>query len=204
MVGDASARAVPSLVDVVRSYAPDLTLLNSQELPAWLPELPTPPPGWVLGRIDADQAPTRIALHRNATSSAWDGCEIVNFFTFAGSVPPEVVHADTACTLHAVGADNITTQLLFVPPGLDVTAALATGEFTMGGKHVWGQYTAYLAQEPAVAVARGDEQRRVLLEHNTFVTAEARPRLQREVLQTGDAFYQALISALGQGASRGD
>lgn len=196
MVGDPSVRAVPSLVDAVRNYAPDLRLLNDQELPAWLPELPTPPPGWVLGRIDAAQAPTRIALHRNATSPAWDGCEIVNFFTFAGSVPPEVVHADTACTLHAVGADNISTQLLFVPPGLDVTAALATGEFIMGGKHVWAQYAAYLAQEPAGAAGRGDEQRGVLLEYNTFVTAEARPRLQSEVLQTGDAFHEELISAL--------
>ena len=200
MVGDPSARAVPSLVDVVRNCASDLTLLNGQELPIWLPALPTPPPGWVLGRIDADQAPTRIALHCNATGPAWDGCEIVNFFAFTGSVPREVVHANAACTLHAVGADNISTQLQFVPPGLDATAALATGEFVMGGKRVWGQYTAYLAQEPAGAVARGHEQgqRGVLVEHNTFVTAEARPRLQREILQTGDAFYQALISALRQ------
>jgi len=44
---------------------PDLSLLNGRELPIWLPALPAPPAGWVLGRIDADQAPTRITLHRN-------------------------------------------------------------------------------------------------------------------------------------------
>jgi hypothetical protein len=139
-------------------------------------------------------------LHGDAADPVWDGCEIVNLFAFTGSLPREVLHANAACTLHAVGADNISTHPLFVPTGLDATAVLASGEFAMGGKRVWAQYTAYLAQEPAGSVARGHEQsqRGVLVEHNTFVTAEARPRLQREILQTGDAIYQAMISALRQ------
>ena len=78
MVGNTGARAVPSLVDVVRTYVPDLTLLNGQQLPVWLQALPAPPPGWALGRIDADQTPTRIALHRNAGDPTWDGCEVIN------------------------------------------------------------------------------------------------------------------------------
>jgi hypothetical protein len=200
MVGEPSPQAVPSVVDVVRNYVPDLTLLNGEQLPAWLPTLPTPPRGWVLGRVDTDPAPTRIALHRNVADPTWDGCEVVNFFEFTGSLPREVVHANTACTLQGVGADNITTELLFVPPDLNATAAVATGEFSMGGKGVWARYTAFLAQEPAGSLARGDRQnqRGVLVEHNSFVTAEALPRLQRELLQTGDAFCQALISALRQ------
>jgi hypothetical protein len=198
MVGDPSDRALPSLVDVVRNYVSDLTLLNGQELPVWLPALPAPPPGWVLGRIDADEAPTRIALHRKAADQSWDGCEVINLFAFPGSLPYEVVPANAACTLDAVRADNISTHSLFVPPGLDATAARASGEFKMGGKRVWAQYTAYLAEEPVGSVARGHEQskRGVLVEHNTFVTAEARPRLHHEILQMGDALDQALISAL--------
>ena len=92
----------------------------------------------------------------------------------------------------------MSTHPLFVPPGLDAAAALASGEFALSGKRVWARYTAYLAQRPAGAVARGHEegQRGVLIEHNTFVTAEALPRLQPEVLQTADATYKALISAL--------
>jgi hypothetical protein len=152
----------------------------------------------VLGRIDADQAPTRIALHRNATDPGWDGCEIVNVFAFTGLVPPEVVQAETACSLQGVGADNVSTELLFVPPGLNAIAAVATGEFSMGGKRVWARYSAFLAQEPPSPVARGDQpgRRGMLVEHNTFVTGESLPRLQRELLQTGDAFYQAIIAAL--------
>lgn len=200
MVGDPSAQAVPSVVDVVRNHVPDLTLLNGEQLPAWLPTLPTPPPGWVLGRIDTEQAPTRIALHRNAADPTWDGCEVVNFFEFTGSLPREVVHANAACTLHAVGADNIATHPLFVPPDLDATAALASGEFALGGKRVWAQYTAYLVQELADAVTRGrgHGHRGVLLEHNTFVTAEAVPKLQREIVQMGNAVQQTLFSALSQ------
>ncbi len=189
---------MPSLVDVVRTRVPDLTLLNGQQLPGWLKALPAPPPGWALGRIDADQAPTRITLHRNAGDPSWDGCEVINLFAFTGLLSREVVHADIACTLNAVGAHNISTHPLFVPPGLDATAALASGEFALRGKRVWARYTAYLAQRPASSVARGHEegQRGVLVEHNTFVTAEALPRLQPEVLKTGDATYKALISAL--------
>ena len=191
---------MPSVVDVVRKYVPDLTILNSQQLPAWQPTLPTPPPGWVLGRIDTDPAPTRIALHRNVADPNWDGCEVVNLFEFTGSLPLEVVPANAACTLHAVGADDIATRPLFVPPDLDATAALASGEFAMGGKRVWAQYTAYLAQEPADAATRGrgHRHRGMLLEHNTFITVDSVPKLHREIVQMGYDIQQTLISALSQ------
>ena len=96
------------------------------------------------------------------------------------------------------GSFSVSRYPLFVPPGLDAAAALANGEFVLGGKRVWARYTAYLAQRPASSVARGHEEGHlgVLVEHNTFVTAEALPRLQPEVLQTGDATFKALISAL--------
>jgi hypothetical protein len=198
MASHPNARAVPSLVDVVGHHVADLTQLSGQQLPIWLPALPTPPPGWVIGRIDVDPAPTRIALHRNAADPSWDGCEVINIFTFTGSLPHDVVPANAACTLQAVGADNISTHPLSMPPSPKASAALASGEFTLGGRRVWAQYTAYLAQGTVDSVARDHEQRQHgrLVEHNTFVTAEARPRLHRDILQMGDSLYQALISAL--------
>lgn len=195
-----NVRAVPSLVDVVDHYVPDLTLVSLQELPRWLPALSAPPPGWAIGRMDADLAPTRITVHRNASDSSWDGCEVINLFAFTGSLPHEVVHDNAASTLRALGADSVDSYPLFVPSALDATGALASGVFTLGGQRVWAQYTAYLVQEPAGSAAHshGHRTRGALVEHNTFVTAEARPRLRREIIQMGDAVYEALISALRQ------
>jgi hypothetical protein len=200
MVRNPNAQAVPSLVDVVGHYVPDLTHLGGQQLRVWLPTLPAPARGWVIGRVDTDQAPTRIALHREGIDTPWDGCDVINLFVFTGSLPHEVVSANAACTLHGVGADNISTQPISMPPDLDATAALASGEFAMGEQRVWARYTAYLGQRPAGSVAheQGLRQRGVLVEHNTFVTAEARPSLHSEILQMGGAVNQALISALRQ------
>lgn len=95
-------------------------------------------------------------------------------------------------------AENISIHPIFLPPSLDATATLASGEFTMGGQRVWARYTAYLAQGSRCPATRDHRQRwpGALMEHNTFVTAKSRPGLHHEILQMSNAVDQALISAL--------
>jgi len=193
---------VPSLADRVGRCASDLTLVSGQNLPIWLPALPAPPAGWAIGRIDASEAPTRIVLSRSGSGTAWDGCGVLNLFAFTGPVPSEVIEANIACTLRAVSAGSLHSQPLFMPsrPGLDVTAALASGEFLMSGHRLRAQYTAYLVQ-PEEGDAAGDSKRSRrggLVEHNTFITAEADPGTHRELTKMGDAVYEALKLALTQ------
>jgi len=193
---------VPALADIVGRYVSDLTLAGGQLLPVWLPTLPPPPAGWVIGQLEASQAPTRIALHPSVSGTAWDGCGVLNLFAFTGSVPRDVIEANTACTLRAVSADNLHSQPLLVPsrPGFDVAATSASGEFLMSGQRLRAQYTAYLLQAEEGSAA-GDSKRNRrggLVEHNAFITAEADPGTHRELTQMGDAVYEALKLALTQ------
>lgn len=192
--------AAPSLVASVGRYASDLTLGNGQHLPIWLPVLSALPLGWVIGQIDASESPTRVVLHRNASGTAWDACGVLNVYAFTGSVPREVIEAEIACTLRGIGANNTDSQPRFIPsrPGLDVTAASAGGEFVMGGHRVRAQYTAYLVQ--AKTGAEVVESKRIrrggLVEHNTFITAQAEPKTHREQVELDDSIYAALRTAL--------
>lgn len=192
--------AVPSLVASVGRYASDLTLINGQYLPIWLPALSAPSFGWVIGRIDASASPTRIVLHRNTSGTAWDGCGILNLYAFAGPVPCEVIEAEVACTLRGIGADNMYSRPCVIPsrPGLNVTAASAGGEFVMSGRRVRAQYTAYLVQAGEGTESEGSKRscRGGLIEYNTFITAEAHPETHREVIEMNDEIHAALITAL--------
>jgi hypothetical protein len=119
-----------------------------------------------------------------------------------GSVPRDVIEANTACTLRAVGADNLHSQPLLVPSrtGFDLAATSASGEFLMSRQRLRAQDTAYLVQA-AEGSAAGDSKRNRrggLVEHNTFITAEADPGTHRELTQMGDAVYQILRLALTQ------
>lgn len=189
---------VPALVDIARNFVADLALATGQDLPAWLPTLSSPPEGWLIGQPDIDQAPTRIALHRNSSSLSWDGCEIVNLFAFTGSLPHEFVHANVVCTLQAIEADNIAIEPLSLPssPGYDVSAALAVGNFAMNKRRVRGRYSAYLVQEAGDIGIRGQIRRGALVEHHTFVTAEADHRVHLELVGMVRDLSEALQSAL--------
>jgi len=191
---------VPSLVVSIGRYASDLTLINGQHLPIWLPALSAPSLGWVIGQIDASASPTRIVLHRNVSGTAWDGCGILNLYAFTGSVPREVIEAEIACTLRGIGADNTYSQPCFITsrPGLNVTAASAGGEFLMSGHRARAQYTAYLVQAGKGTEGEGSKRscRGGLVEHNTFITAEAHPKTHQEVIDMNDEIYAALRTAL--------
>ncbi|NVN50292.1 hypothetical protein HLY00_1459 [Mycolicibacterium hippocampi] len=103
-----------------------------------------------------------------------------------------------ACTLQAIEADNIAIEPLSLPssPGYDVSAALAVGNFAMNKRRVRGRYSAYLVQEAGDIGIRGQIRRGALVEHHTFVTAEADHRVHLELVGMVRDLSEALQSAL--------
>ena len=193
--------AVPSLRDAVRRHASNLPVVDAQQLPSWLPALAHPPAGWVIGQLDPGVGPTRIVLRRNLSDDSWDCCAILNLYAFTGSVPSEVIEAETASTLRAISANFRGSWLVAVPArdGLHVDAASAAGEFLLGGRKLHGQYTAYLVQTEHAAASNHHNAapvRGALIEHNIFSAVHTDTRTRRELTDMDDAVLTALRRAV--------
>lgn len=191
----------PSLLDTVRRNTSHLALVSGQHLPAWLPALAPPPTGWVVGRLDAGGAPTRMLLRRKKTGEGWGGCAVLNLYAFSGRVPTEIVQAETASTLRAIGEIHEDSRPITVPArdGLHVAAASAVGEFALGGRRLHCRYTAYLVQtqDEAAAIPLGSETSRgALVEHNIFVADDTDDRMRRELTDMDDAVLAAIRTAV--------
>ena len=192
---------VPSLLDAVRRHTTHLALVGGQDLPTWLPTLAHPPTGWLIGCLDAGIGPTRMLLRRNKTGDYWGGCAILNIYALTGRVPTEVIEAEAASTLRAIGEAYLGSRPIAIPArdGLQVTAASAVGEFALGGRRLQGQYTAYLVQteDEATAMFRGRETARgALVEHNVFLADHTNTRMQHELIDMDYAVLNAVRAAV--------
>ena len=194
-----TADAIPSLSDSLGRHARAVTLVGGHELPTWFPDLPLPPEGWTIGRTAAAPTPTRILLSSNVYGSAWDGCGVLNLFTFTGRVPTELVEARVDATLRIAGALNIDRRAMAMPahPELCVAAASAAGEVTIGGRRLRSRFTAYLVQKRDIGCdSEQGGTRGALVEHNMFLAAEANDKTERELFNMDDQIHSAMMKVL--------
>lgn len=189
---------ISGLIDIVGRCVTNVTLASGQDLGIWLPGLGPPPNGWSTANVANHRTPTRIAVHGNQ-SGDWDACEIINMWAFTGRLSAGTITANIACTLNSVGAENIISSPVQLPPSacsFDVTSASAEGDFTLSGQAVHGRYLAVLVQGGTDRNNDKSLPRGALLEHNTFTSARANSSVLRDLECMSDAVIRAQMQVL--------
>src|SRR5271155_874843 len=134
--------AVSSLAEVLAEHNGELTLVSSAHLPLWLPEL-TVPRGWEVDAVKG-AAVTRMLLRRPGSADHSDGCEVLNLYRVAGSMPVSLVLDNADRTLRDIGADCIRTHRIETRPRYGVIATRSSGRLHIGAHTVHSQYSYYV------------------------------------------------------------
>ena len=183
--------AVSSVAEEVRRHVGSIALVPADGLSYWLPGLSVPA-GWTIMPTLPGEAPvTRMALCRmTPEQTAWEGCEVIALYQFAGSVPEEVVRDSADRTLRDLDARDILRDTDTLPPIPGATAVRSSGSFVLGGRWVWGQFANYVINTGVVGG---------LVEHSVLVRAPWRARLARGIGELTESVYQSLVASIVAG-----
>lgn len=176
---------VSSLAEVLAEHTGGLTFVPPAHLPLWLPDL-TVPEGWDLGAVDGPTV-TRMLLRRLGSGDNWDGCEVLNLYRVAGTVPEKLVCENAERTLRDSGADCIHTHHIETPPRYGVIAMRSSGLLHSRARTVHSQYTYYVINTAAGGA---------LIEQALMVGSDAQPTLGAEVAKLTDDLYRALLASI--------
>ncbi|HJT95552.1 MAG TPA: hypothetical protein VJ777_27035 [Mycobacterium sp.] len=181
--------AVSSVIEVVGRHVSELTPVPPEDLPMCLPGLSIPW-GWRIGHPENSPVlPTRVAVCGRDSVPGWDGCEIINAFSFTGFAAESEVRKNADCTLRDFNASSIASYTLAAPSEPGVAAVRTSGYFDLVGRRIWAQYSTYVC---------GSETPRdgLLIEHCIFVGSDSRARLRDDVSELSDAVHEAFLTLL--------
>ncbi|WP_284227654.1 hypothetical protein [Mycobacterium antarcticum] len=150
------------------------------------------PEGWQLVQVNgAVLQPTRISICGERGTGGWNGCDTVSLYTFAGSVPPELITQSNDATLLDLGADSVSTHNLAGArsegDGKGIAGVRSSGYYTLADRRFWAQYSTYYANDDARDIG-------VLLSHSVVVGADVRARLRGDIADLSDAVHSAFLT----------
>ncbi|MGE2813934.1 hypothetical protein ACQI5H_02135 [Mycobacterium heidelbergense] len=168
----------------------DVGALSIAQVPGWVRQLGIPE-GWQLVQLyEIPRVPlARMAVLGPREDGGWEAAETISVFGYTGWPVFYEVLSNAAGTLRDLGATDIVTKVLPIPPTRWAAALRSSGTCLIGGRRVWVQQSNYVA---------GSEQPRAgrLIVHSVFVDAASRGRLAEDISQMGDAVYQGFVAAL--------
>jgi hypothetical protein len=181
-----------SLVDVLFAdeEITDIGALTGAQVPEWLQQLNTPQDWQLVKLSDNPEVPlARMAVHGPHTDGGWEAADTASMFGYTGwPMFYEVLrHADR--TLLDLGAVDIVTKVLPIPPVQWAAALRSTGTAIIGGRRVWVQQSNFVAGSEQPNAGR-------LIVHSVFVDAASRARLARDTIQMSDAVYHGFVATL--------
>jgi hypothetical protein len=183
---------VSSLVDVLTAVEEieDVGALTGAHAPEWLQRLDIPK-GWrLIGLADNPQVPlARLVLRGPLDDGSWEGTETISVFGYTGWPTFYGVLSNAAGTLRCLGATNIVTKVLPIPPTRWTAALRSSGAALIGDRRVWMQQSNYVAGSDKPHAGR-------LLVHSIFVDARCRARLAKDITQMSDAVHQGFVATL--------
>jgi hypothetical protein len=184
--------AASSLVDVLLADedVEDVGALPVDQVPEWLNQLPILA-GWQ--QVDLSDKPSvplaRMVVHGPRDDSGWAAAETVSVFSYTGWPIFGELLRHAGGTLGALGAVDVNTKVLSVPPVRWVAALRSSGTAQIGGHQVWVQQSNYVA---------GSEERRAgrLIVQSIFVDNSHRAELAPEIAQMSDSVYHGFVASI--------
>jgi hypothetical protein len=183
-----------SLVDVLFAdeEITDIGALRGAQVPEWLQQLQIPP-GWQsVGLSDNPQVPlARMAVSGPRADAGWEAAETISVFSYTGWPTFDEVLRNADGTLRALGASDIVTKVLPIPPTQWAAALRSTATALVGERRVWVQQSNFVA---------GSEQQNAgrLTVHSVFVDPSCRDRLADDIVVMCDAVYEGFVAALNK------
>lgn len=176
----------------------DVVALSSDRAPDWLQRLGIPQ-GWQLVTLpDNPEEPlARVAVYGESGDHGFAAAETISVFGYTGWPLFYEVFEKTASTLRSLGAGNVVTKVLPIPPRQWTAAVRSTGIALIGGRPVWAPESniAWVQQSSYVAGSDQPHAGRLIV-HSVFVDGPYRPRLGRDIAQVSDAVYQGFLGTL--------
>lgn len=179
--------AVSSVAEEIRRKIGPIALVPTEGLSYWLPGLRLPA-GWTVATTPTGAMPaTRIAVRRFTQQAAWDGCEVIALYQFAGALPEQLVHDSADRSLRDLAAHSLRRHTVTLPPLPGTTAVRSSGWFNLGELSMWGQFTNYVVN---TGVTGG------LVEHSVLVRAALRARLARDIGALSENVNRSLLTSI--------
>jgi hypothetical protein len=121
----------------------------------------------------------------------WEAAETISVFSYTGWPTVDQVFRNAASTLRALGASDIVTKVLPVPPTQWAAALRSTATALVGERRVWVQQSNFVD---------GSEQQNAgrLTVHSVFVDPSCRDRLAEDIAQQSGAVYEGFVAALNK------
>jgi hypothetical protein len=159
-------------------------------VPEWLHRLDTPQ-GWQLVELsDTPHVPlARMAVYGPRDNGGWEAAETISVFGYTGWPMFYEVLRNTAGTLRTLGASDIVTKVLPVPPVLWTVAVRSSCTALIGGRDVWAQQSNYAAGSEQPHAGR-------LIVHSIFAETASRARLAGDIPRLSDAVYRGFVATL--------
>jgi len=176
----------------------DVVALTGDRVPGWLQRLGIPK-GWQLvtlpGKHELPLA--RVAVCGERADGGWEAAETISVFGYTGWPTFYEVLKKAVDTLRALGARDIATKVLPIPPIQWTVALRNSGIALIGGRPVWARDSNPVWVQQTTYVA-GSEQPHAgrLIVHTMFVDAACRPLLGGEIAQVSDEVYRGFVGAL--------
>jgi hypothetical protein len=168
----------------------DVGALSGAQVPRWLQQLDIPE-GWQLVELsDKPEVPlARMVVHGPRHDGGWEAADTISVFGYTGWPVFYEVFSNAAGTLHDLGAADIVTKVLPVPPTQWTAALRSSGTAVIGGRSVWVQQSNYVAGSEQPHAGR-------LIVHSVFVDAARHAGLADDITQMSNAVYQGFVAAL--------
>jgi len=183
---------VSAMVDVLRGQEGiddddeihDLKPLAGDALPEWVRRLGTQE-GW--RTLHGEAVLTRVAgAHPDGSCAA---SETLSVFGYTGYAYFDDLVSNAACTLRGLGADQVTSRVLRLPPVKWAVAVRAEGVATLGGRRMWLRQNNYLAGSMQTDAGR-------LIVHTVMVEDAVRQHRAEDVAILCDAVHEGFFASL--------
>lgn len=160
------------------------------QVPGWL-QRSTVPEGWrLVGLADHPGVPlARLVLRGPLDDGEWEGTETISVFGYTGRPMFYDVFSNAAGALRNMGATNIVTSVLSIPPAQGAAALRSRGAALTGDRRVWAQQSTYVAGSDQPQSGR-------LIVHSLFVDARCWARLAEDIMLMSNAVHQGFVAAL--------
>jgi hypothetical protein len=184
--------AASSLVDVLLADEDieDVGALRVDQVPEWLNRLPILS-GWQ--QVDVSDKPTvplaRMAVHGPRSDQGWAAADTISVFGYTGWPVFNEVLRNASGTLRNLGAVDIATKVLPVPPARWVAALRSSGTSRIGDRRVWVQQSNYVAGSEEAHAGR-------LIVHSIYVDDQNFSELTADITQLSNAVYQEFVTAV--------
>ncbi|OOK65340.1 hypothetical protein BZL29_7697 [Mycobacterium kansasii] len=159
--------------------------MTPAHLHLWLPALAVPS-NWIIADADG-AAVTRLLLRQFNSTNHWDGCEVLNLYRIAGTVPEALVLGNADRILRDSHATDINAHPLDIPPQYGIIATRSTGLLSTGTRLVHSQFTNYVVNRAAGGA---------LIEQAIVVGTDVQSALAEECAALTENLYRSVLASI--------